>query len=131
MRNLICQSEGCNLPVKEPHFRTGKRADKLYYYKYCQPCLNLKKSYGITAPERDKLLANQEGLCANKGCLKKIYFKGKGFEGDSDNAHTDHNHRTGKIRGILCRNCNMALGMLEDKPQKLTGLFDYLKKEIE
>lgn len=40
----------------------------------------------------------------------------------------DHNHVTGKIRGILCRNCNTGLGMLKDSISTLQSAAEYLKK---
>ncbi len=40
--------------------------------------------------------------------------------------HTDHDHRTGKPRGILCVNCNFALGQLNDSPARAVALAHYL-----
>lgn len=39
----------------------------------------------------------------------------------------DHDHRTGEIRGLLCRPCNIALGHVYDDPTRLAGLIEYLK----
>lgn len=41
----------------------------------------------------------------------------------------DHNHKTGKFRGWLCRNCNGALGMVKDEISRLEKLISYLQKE--
>lgn len=38
----------------------------------------------------------------------------------------DHDHNTGKIRGIICNNCNRALGLLEDSPKRLENAISYL-----
>ena len=38
----------------------------------------------------------------------------------------DHNHKTGKLRGVLCSTCNRALGMLKDDPKRLARLLVYL-----
>jgi hypothetical protein len=40
--------------------------------------------------------------------------------------HTDHDHATGKVRGLLCRNCNYLLGKLEAYPHLLYDAFEYL-----
>lgn len=40
----------------------------------------------------------------------------------------DHCHKTGNFRGWLCSRCNVALGMLDDDPNKLVGLIRYLEK---
>jgi hypothetical protein len=40
--------------------------------------------------------------------------------------HVDHDHETGEVRGILCFNCNQALGNVRDDPKTLRGLARYL-----
>lgn len=42
--------------------------------------------------------------------------------------HTDHNHRTGKVRGILCGLCNIMLGGAKDNPKTLAAGIEYLRK---
>lgn len=43
----------------------------------------------------------------------------------------DHNHRTGKIRGVLCNNCNRALGLFGDSERRLLAALEYLKNSEE
>ncbi len=82
-----------------------------------------RKKYGISLKQRESLLKQQNGKCANKGC-ETVIKKGKG--------HLDHNHCTNEIRGILCVSCNLALGITKDNPVILTGLIEYLnKKELD
>lgn len=40
----------------------------------------------------------------------------------------DHDHTTGKVRGLLCHNCNRALGLLQDNKSYLQSAINYLKK---
>jgi hypothetical protein len=40
--------------------------------------------------------------------------------------HLDHDHKTGQIRGFLCRPCNLGLGFLRDSPERLARALDYL-----
>ncbi|MGY0063302.1 endonuclease VII domain-containing protein [Streptomyces sp. LZ34] len=63
---------------------------------------HLMRQYGITEAERDEMVASQMGLCVI--CLKAPAI------------HVDHCHKTGKVRGVLCFNCNSAIGKLGDDP---------------
>ncbi|RFU87072.1 recombination endonuclease VII [Streptomyces triticagri] len=74
---------------------------------------HLKSQYGMTEAERDELIAAQKGLCVI--CLK------------APAVHVDHDHETGRVRGVLCFNCNSALGKLGDDPDALTRAISYLE----
>lgn len=63
----------------------------------------LNKKYGITEEQRAAMLAWQHGVCAICGVSP-----------EQSKLDVDHNHITGKVRGILCRSCNLALGMFKD-----------------
>jgi hypothetical protein len=41
----------------------------------------------------------------------------------------DHDHKTGKVRGILCHKCNIALGLIGDDPARARALANYLERE--
>lgn len=77
---------------------------------------HLVKTYGITPEEWDEMLANQNGACAI--CMTPQTTR---------KLHTDHDHRTGKIRGLLCTNCNHAIGALMDDPDLLRSAIQYLE----
>lgn len=76
----------------------------------------LQKIYGITTKERNRLLRVQGYRCA--GCRKKR----------DGRWHTDHCHRTQRVRGVLCQPCNLALGLARDQPATLRRLASYLEK---
>jgi hypothetical protein len=80
---------------------------------------NLKK-YGLTVKTYDALLAKQSGLCAV--CHGPAVGKG-------DQLSVDHDHMTGRVRGLLCHHCNAALGHLFDDPNLLRQAAIYLEKE--
>lgn len=77
----------------------------------------LKKKYGLTLDQFDELLASQHGACAI--CLR---------EQVGMRLHIDHDHSTGKIRGLLCSNCNTGLGMFGDSVDGLIAAIQYLEE---
>ena len=79
----------------------------------------LKTMYGISMQDYEVMLRSQGNKCAIQGC-GATKPGGRGFW------HIDHCHTSGKVRGILCHNCNIALGYAADNIQKLKGMIRYL-----
>ena len=102
----------CKKCIKE--YRKG------YYNKSNYRRTFLKRKYGITLAEYDEMLEIQSGGCAI--CGKTPKEEGKHLA-------VDHNHETGNIRGLLCEDCNRAIGMLGEKPQRLRAATLYLEQE--
>jgi len=73
--------------------------------------------YGITVEQYDEMLATQGGGCA---------ICGSAADGNGRYLHIDHDHETGAVRGILCSNCNRALGHLRDEPALIEIAMEYL-----
>ncbi len=71
----------------------------------------LKRLYGLTVEQYDDMLARQNGVCLL--CAEPP--KGEG-NGASSRLHVDHDHETGYVRGLLCNNCNRAIGHFRDDP---------------
>lgn len=84
----------------------------------------MRRRYGITLAERTALLASQGGMCAGCGGGPLVFIKGR-TGATRTGAHVDHDHVTGKVRGILCGRCNLALGYYESV---LPWAADYLEK---
>jgi hypothetical protein len=80
---------------------------------------NLKKNYGISVEEYNQLLISQGGKC--KIC-ESPNPKSKRYE----NFCVDHDHRTGKIRGLLCTSCNRMIGLVHDDIESLERAIRYL-----
>ena len=78
----------------------------------------LKRNFGISLMEYNKIKENQNNKCA---ICKINNEKNKVF-------HTDHNHTTGKVRGLLCTNCNIGIGQFKDNILILKNAIIYLKK---
>lgn len=81
---------------------------------------NYRKIHGITVGQYEVLLASQNGKCA----ICKTTKPGKNVT----NFMVDHCHNTSRIRGLLCRSCNMALGMMKDSTTILRDAADYLER---
>ena len=82
----------------------------------------LKKKYGISVYQYNKLLKQQKRCCA---------ICGKNQKGERRNFAVDHCHKTGIVRGILCNYCNSRLlKYLGDDIPRAKGLVRYLKKWI-
>lgn len=82
----------------------------------------LKRKYKITLEEWYEMFERQNSLCA--------ICKQEGFKLDPASKNllvVDHCHVTGKVRGLLCHNCNRALGLLKDNPENLKRALNYLK----
>lgn len=79
----------------------------------------LKRKYNLTRDEYNNLFLLQNYNCGNLKCDSNLKIK---------ISHVDHNHETGKVRGLLCNNCNMSLGLLKEDCNKLQGLIDYIEK---
>jgi hypothetical protein len=82
---------------------------------------HLKRKYGMTLGEFDRLLEAQGGGCAICG---RAPGEGRKFD-------VDHDHVTGRVRRILCRPCNHALGLFKEDPALLLAAADYLWEHTE
>jgi hypothetical protein len=81
---------------------------------------HLIKKFGITLAESERLLAEQGGVCAIcRGPISDV----RGYS-----PHVDHDHVSGKVRGILCMPCNSGLGAFRDDPNRLLAAIEYLKR---
>lgn len=90
----------------------------------CQNELRVERKFGVNYNEYKKILKAQGGCCANPGCRSNV----PGAPGRT-RFYIDHCHKTGKIRGLLCHSCNLALGHIQDKVEKLEGLINYLNDQ--
>lgn len=80
---------------------------------------DLWAKYKITPEQIVQMWESQEGRCANRKCGDFLTTGKSGY-------CVDHCHSTNKVRGLLCRTCNLALGHVQDSEPKLIGLAEYL-----
>lgn len=125
---MRCPQCGLDKPPEEFPRHRGNKTGR---HNYCKPCHNertkryktrlhgsekdylLKHRYGITRAQADRLLAAQGGVCAI--CRA------------AEPKHVDHSHRTRKVRGLLCLNCNQGIGRFEDDVPTLRRAIEYLR----
>ncbi len=105
--------EWCN----EPFISRSPRS------RYCSPQHGakagyLRRVYGLSRAEFTTLLERHGGLC---GICRNPMVGLK-------NLHVDHDHVTGKVRGLLCRDCNLALGIFGDNAERLRRAARYLER---
>ncbi|MER5910621.1 endonuclease VII domain-containing protein [Streptomyces sp. NPDC001982] len=113
----LCRTCGEVKPHSEWH-RNATASDGLS--TRCKACRavegragHLKRHYGLTEAERDAMVASQRGLCVI--CLQ------------APAVHVDHCHKTGRVPGVLCFNCNSAIGKLGDDPDAVRRAASYLE----
>lgn len=81
---------------------------------------NLKRNYQITPEDYERILVIQGGKCAICGRDRQEFPKP---------LVVDHDHDTGKVRGLLCPNCNHGLGRFSDSIDVVAKALEYLRKE--
>lgn len=70
---------------------------------------------GFSRDQRDRMILAQDGKCAI--CTKSL----------GRTPHVDHDHQTGKVRAVLCHNCNRGIGFLKDSPEIVRAALAYLE----
>lgn len=93
------------------------KQNKKYKHAY-----EIKKLYGLSLPEYQDLYAKQGGKCAV--CNTDFLSLAK-------RPSVDHDHKTGKIRGLICNNCNAGMGLLKDSYEICLNAAMYLKYHSE
>lgn len=106
---------------------TPKAPSELYCSDNCKDkgIMNayLQRNYGITFRQYRLMLEDQKGLC--KICGSEGFIMNK--DRHKMKLVVDHCHSTGKVRGLLCHNCNRALGLFQDSRDSLLKAIDHLK----
>ena len=87
----------------------------------------LKCRYNITVEEYDQMFEDQNGVCGI--CGKPEMAKHQ--SGCTARLAVDHDHKTGKVRGLLCRRCNFIVGYAKDSKEILLQAALYMEKHNE
>jgi hypothetical protein len=101
-----CRSDYMNGIYKEQSYNTKRKH-------------MLKRSYGISLEDYNEMFLKQEGCCA---------ICNKHQSEIEDTLNVDHDHVTGKVRGLLCRKCNTGIGLLQDDFYILLSAAHYIQE---
>jgi hypothetical protein len=105
--------------LADPEFRRRKREAEV------------ARNYGITPEEFRALEAAQGGLCAICQQPPRGKSPGKAYAGEprrDATLHVDHCHTSGRVRGLLCGNCNTMIGLAGEDSKVLLAAVEYLEK---
>jgi hypothetical protein len=92
--------------IKQAYKRRDKERNRLANKRS-----RVKVAYGLTLDEYESLMKNPCQICGLR----------------TERMHLDHCHQSGQVRGVLCRNCNVALGLMADNPERLRRAAEYLE----
>jgi hypothetical protein len=127
-RSVIYKQWMADNPEKVKATRDKNWAYRKDYYQRPEQKLKyrkrfIEKKYGISYDEYEKMVDEQGNVC---------YICNRP-EPQERNEHlaVDHNHKTGKVRGLLCSRCNRVIGLLEEDLQLIEKLKNYIKKHKE
>lgn len=130
----VCTKCGVRKDMEEYHNLTRSPDGK---NPVCRQCHNLRseeyrkteqgkavrrrqtvRAYGLTIEDYEKMYKELAGCCQICGDHRDVL-------------HIDHDHKTGKVRGLLCSSCNTGIGKLKDNTGILRGAINYLERNYE
>lgn len=113
-RGFFCSDE-CYKDYRFKNKKNEKEQNRFYQKKH---------KYGLTEYQYKQMFIDQDNAC-------KICFKPFTNETKTTGAFVDHDHKTGKVRGLLCCKCNTVLGFVEDDITILEKCILYLSPGID
>jgi Recombination endonuclease VII len=99
--------------IRNAKFMASKRTPETTKIKH------LKSNYGLTLDEYNKMLSDQNGVCF---ICKLVNSNGRSLS-------VDHCHTSGRVRKLLCSNCNFAVGHINEDPEIAKALCSYIDNE--
>lgn len=123
-RTNTCKLCSCKRKLEWKHSPTGRPksiAAKIRYNdsnarKLASRRRHLRISYDISVEEYEQMCLNQNNMCSICSSVGELVI--------------DHNHATGVIRGLLCRQCNVSIGLLKENVNMIRNAADYLERFI-
>jgi len=131
-----CKSCDTTKPIDDFYLRnktsmvrhsTCKECDKKRVKENHDPVVyrnaELQRRYGITQQDYEVMIAEQNNQCAICNTTEPGGRHNRGY------FVVDHCHTTGKVRKLLCNNCNTALGLVGDNTHILQSMIEYLQEK--
>lgn len=119
-RGLQHQCKECRAAYNRQHYLNNKELYKesarLRRLRVDVRDEKLKRAYGISGTDYERILEKQGGVCAICGSAPH-----------KKRLAVDHCHKTGAVRGLLCSICNVAVGLLKDDPELIENALNYLR----
>lgn len=109
-----------SVQYRKKHIEKARQYNKRYYYNNLKAdrICKIKNAYGLEFEDMKKMYIAQQGCCAicstRFTCRKDI--------------NVDHNHSTGQIRQLLCKDCNRGIGIFKENPIFLHRAAEYINK---
>lgn len=121
LREIVCDT--CKCTYTHWHYSSKFCSKECYhksvYRRWQKKGINksyaLDRLYGLSQDQYARMILEQEGKCFLCETVPKTTLC------------VDHDHETGLVRKLLCRSCNMALGLVKDNPKTIAKMFDYVK----
>lgn len=112
----------CSMDANREWRKANPDCEKIRYAKQKKETRerHLVRKYGVNLSMYDAMIIAQGGKCAICGKLEKDESYGV--------LHVDHCHKTGMVRGLLCRNCNHVLGLMQDNPNLMRLAASYVER---
>lgn len=101
----------CSFKCKNISNLSKVAPDKGKHYKY-------KQRYNISLEEFNTMFANQNGCCKICKRHQSVFSK---------TLNVDHVHETGEVRGLLCNQCNQALGLMKENKETIKSMLEYIQ----
>jgi len=123
MARILTEEQKAAKVIKQKKYYEENKEAKLAYdkkwreeNKEAKAESRLRRKFGIGLNEYEEMIVKQEGNCL---ICKEVCSTGRRLA-------VDHCHVTGKVRGLLCSKCNIAIGLLKDDVSLLATAIDYL-----
>ncbi len=124
----------------------NRKNSKKYYYAHKEKINKCSNQYYRDHREKELRRMKQRYLCKGKEELfiskyglsynewKELWYAQDGrcvvcdkFFAETKDICVDHDHKTGKVRSLLCKRCNIGIGLFDDDPKLFENVMEYLK----